>query len=324
MGDECVSIIIPAYNVENYIEKGLLSCINQSYRNIEIVVVDDGSDDNTWEVIQRYALIDLRIKAIRQSNKGVSTARNTALDNSMGEYVLFLDSDDWLEYDAVENLLRWQNQHVNKLISGGMYFAYSEKNGIINKVLQHVNQCEEVLVPEAALFRFEGNLGLISSCYKLYRKNIISANSLYFDTDIFHGEDGLFVFKYLHYTDGLYFNPTPLWVIYDRPNSATTGGYNSKWLTAITAVNRMIEFEQNSEIKTYLELYRINRAMTVMRKALLSKEAAITDVKSLQNTIRAAWKIYLSGESTNKRKVYYIGMAFFPIKCLKILFNKIL
>ena len=86
----------------------------------------------------------------------------------------------------------------------------------------------------------------------------------------------------------------------------------------------MIEFEQNSEIKAYLELYRINRAMIVMREALLSKEPAIIDVKSLQNTIRTAWKIYLSGKSTNKRKVYYIGMAFFPIKCLKIIFNKIL
>ena len=324
MKNEFISIIIPAYNVENYIEKGLISCINQSYKNIEIVVVDDGSTDNTWGVIQRYAQIDPRIRAIRQKNKGVSAARNTALDNSIGEYVLFLDSDDWLEYDAVENLLRWQNQHVNKLISGGMYFAYSEKNGRINKVLQHVNQCEEVLTPETALFRFEGNLSLISSCYKLYRKDIINSKNLRFDTDIFHGEDGLFVFKYLHYTDGLYFNPKPLWVIYDRPGSATTGGYNSKWLTAITAVNRMIEFEQNSEIKAYLELYRINRAMTVMREALLSKEPAIIDVKSLQNTIRTAWKIYLSGKSTNKRKVYYIGMAFFPIKCLKIIFNKIL
>lgn len=317
MKNACVSIIIPAYNVENYIEKGLISCLNQSYKNIEIVVVDDGSADNTWGVIQRYAKIDPRIRAMRQKNKGVSAARNTALDNSIGEYVLFLDSDDWLECDAVETLLRWQRQNTNKLVSGGMYIAHTEKNGIINKTIQHINQSEEILTVEDALLRFDGNLALVSSCYKLYRTDIINNKSLRFDTDIFHGEDGLFVFKYLHYTDGLYFNPKPLWVIYDRPGSATTSGYNSRWLTVQTAVERMIGFEKNLKVKNFLEIYGVDRAMTVMRVALVSEEAAFADVKRLQCIIREKWKKYLFSKRTIRRKVYYFGMAFFPIIVLK-------
>lgn len=321
MKNECVSIIIPAYNVESYISRGLESCINQTHNNIEIIVVDDGSVDSTWRVVQQYAAIDSRVKALQQENKGVSTARNTALNAVEGEYVLFLDSDDWLEYDAVENLLKWQKNNPQKLVSGGMYFAYSDENNAIRKDPQHKNQNEEELTLEETLLRLDGNLGLVSSCYKLYKKEIIEDKHLRFDTDIFHGEDGLFVFKYLHYTDGLYFNPKPLWVILERPGSATTGGYNIRWLTAPTAVDRMIEFEKNPKIKNELKIYRVNRAMMVMRTAMKKGGSALKDAKKMQRVIRREWAKYLFGNSTVRRKVYYLGMIVLPITILQKIFN---
>lgn len=322
MKNECVSIIIPAYNVESYISRGLESCINQTHENIEIIVVDDGSVDSTWCVVQQYAAIDSRVKALQQENKGVSTARNTALSAAEGEYVLFLDSDDWLECDAVENLLTWQKNNPQKLVSGGMYFAYSDENNAIRKDLQHKNQNEEELTLEEALLRLDGNLGLVSSCYKLYKKEIIEDKHLRFDTDIFHGEDGLFVFKYLHYTDGLYFNPKPLWVIFDRPGSATTGGYNRRWLTALTAADRMIEFEPTENMKNRMSVYRVNRAMMVMRTAMKEGKNFSTDAKLVQKMIRREWKKYLFGDSTVRRKIYYAGMTILPINVLTRFLNK--
>src|SRR5699024_1126309 len=100
-----VSVIIPAYGTEKYIGKCLKSVIDQTYTNLEIIVIDDGSLDNLYKIVERYADLDARVKLIRQKNKGLSGARNRGVDVSKGKYILFLDSDDWLESNAIELLV---------------------------------------------------------------------------------------------------------------------------------------------------------------------------------------------------------------------------
>ena len=99
--NDLVTIIIPAYNVEQYIQRCIQSCCEQTYKRIEIIVVNDGSQDNTWPIIQMLANNDQRVICINKNNEGVSVARNVALDASSGDWVLFLDSDDWVEKNAV-------------------------------------------------------------------------------------------------------------------------------------------------------------------------------------------------------------------------------
>ena len=94
---DLVSIIVPVYNVERYIEKCLCSLINQSYKNIEIICVNDGSPDNSRDIIESLIKSDGRIRLIDQQNQGLSGARNTGLDAAQGEYMMFLDSDDWID-----------------------------------------------------------------------------------------------------------------------------------------------------------------------------------------------------------------------------------
>lgn len=96
-----ITVIIPVYNSEKYIEKCLTSVTNQIYKNLEIIVVDDGSSDNSIDIIKNYAKKDNRIKIFSQENQGLSAARNVGLDLATGEYIVFLDSDDWLELDAL-------------------------------------------------------------------------------------------------------------------------------------------------------------------------------------------------------------------------------
>lgn len=100
-----ISIIVPAYNVEKYISQCLDSLVNQTYKNIEIIVINDGSSDNTFSTIKKYAENDNRVIAINQANKGVSASRNIGLEKLTGEYVTFVDSDDWIELDACEKML---------------------------------------------------------------------------------------------------------------------------------------------------------------------------------------------------------------------------
>lgn len=101
-----ISIIVPVYNVEKYVEKCIQSLINQSYKNIEIILVDDGSNDRSNKIIDEYAKVDSRILTIHQRNKGVSAARNAGLKVATGEYVGFVDPDDYVDYQMYETMLK--------------------------------------------------------------------------------------------------------------------------------------------------------------------------------------------------------------------------
>lgn len=104
--NELISIIVPVYNVKPYLEKCVYSITNQTYKNIEVLLIDDGSTDGSDEMCDRLAEEDDRIIVIHQSNKGLSAARNVGIDNSKGEWIAFLDSDDWVEPTMYEELLR--------------------------------------------------------------------------------------------------------------------------------------------------------------------------------------------------------------------------
>lgn len=103
--DELISVVVPIYNVEKYIEKCIDSIINQTYTNLEIILVDDGSPDKCGKICDEYAKRDKRIKVIHKENGGVSSARNIGLDNLNGEYVTFIDADDYISNNYCEELL---------------------------------------------------------------------------------------------------------------------------------------------------------------------------------------------------------------------------
>lgn len=106
-----VSIIIPIYNAENYIDRSLESIRNQTYQNLEIILVDDGSTDNSGKCCEQWALKDSRIRTYHQKNSGVSVARNTGLELASGEYVMFVDADDWIAKDMVQTLYALLKEH---------------------------------------------------------------------------------------------------------------------------------------------------------------------------------------------------------------------
>lgn len=115
-----ISIIIPVYNVENYLEKTLNSVIAQSYQNLEILCVLDGPTDNSENIVLKYGQLDPRLKIIKQGNQGVSIARNKGMDNAKGEYIFFLDADDWLIPNAIELLVAGALKSSCLVISGGI------------------------------------------------------------------------------------------------------------------------------------------------------------------------------------------------------------
>ena len=99
---DLISIIVPVFNIEEYLSKCLISLINQTYSRIEIICVNDGSSDNSLGILENFSQKDSRIKIISQKNQGLSAARNTGIANAQGEYVVFVDGDDWVDVNMCE------------------------------------------------------------------------------------------------------------------------------------------------------------------------------------------------------------------------------
>lgn len=123
-----ISIIVPIYNVESYVNKCIDSILNQTYKNIEIILVDDGSSDGCGAICDEYANQDKRIIIVHQDNKGLSGARNAALDIAKGDYILFVDGDDWIEHNTCELLLKNAIEQQADLVSFGYNKVFSTVN----------------------------------------------------------------------------------------------------------------------------------------------------------------------------------------------------
>lgn len=186
-----VSIIVPAYNVEKYIRECLESLVEQTYRNIEVIVVDDGSHDRTWDIISEFMKMDSRIIGFRQENKGVSAARNIALEKACGYYIQFVDGDDYISVDAVEKLVtalednktEWVNLQYHRVDEAGNALDdYNFTKGYMdlsdeNKKLVFIT---DVLIEYLVGYEIWD---------KLYVSSLIKDNNLRFDEKCHMGED---------------------------------------------------------------------------------------------------------------------------------------
>lgn len=273
------SIIIPAYNVENYIHRAIESALSQTEPDIEVIVIDDGSTDRTSEIAAACAKGDPRFRLCRQENTGVSGARNHGLQLAMADCVLFLDADDWLERNAVEQMLLLQEEEPGKLICVEPYFVSFQNSGDIRREQQGVGEQKEIRNREQALLSVgrSNKFHFTSSCYKLFSRRIIEGQNLGFREDIHYGEDGLFVFQYLNCVDGVSYTPIPLWNILERPGSATTAPYTSKWLTVFTSVQTMLSTEGLSDavqanLKAYMASWALTLAIIGLRSGTITDE----------------------------------------------------
>ena len=256
---EKITVIVPVYNVENYLNKCLDSLINQTYKNLEIIVINDGSTDNSGEICQEYAQKDNRIIYIEKENGGLSDARNVGLDKMTGSYVTFIDSDDWVELDYVEILYKKIIEYQAD-ISVGNYYSYNEDeeiyyfhiygNSYYEKVYDNVSIFENLYESQEMK-----SFALISACGKLYKAKLF--DYLRFDKGKL-GEDGYFnqkmylsVNKVVYLNKGLY--------AYRQRSGSITKTWTEKWMHALVdAMSERITLLANMgyPLEKHLAVYR--------------------------------------------------------------------
>lgn len=181
-----ISIIIPIYNVEKYVRQCLESVINQTYKNLEIIIVNDGTKDNSMKIVGEY-LSDERIKVINKENGGLSSARNKGMEDVNGEYTYFLDSDDWLELNTIEILVK--NLEENLDIIGANFYLFDEikkekKVSNLKVTYEKIEEGKYFLLDEAEIVVWN----------KLYKTSFLKENRIIFLENIVH-EDEDFTFK---------------------------------------------------------------------------------------------------------------------------------
>lgn len=250
-----VSVIVPVYNCEKYLKKCLVSILNQTLRNIEVICVDDGSTDNSYEILKEFYLKDNRIKVLRTENNGQGFARNLALNECRGEFIAFVDADDWIESNMLELLFsKAKNNNLDMLFFQMVNYIESSNDFVETDLYNH--QCfinngigENVIfnLSDVHDFLFEIPVGPVS---KLYKKEFLEYNKLKFPENMFF-EDNSFFYNAFFKCNRAGFLKKQLYYRRRHKNSVTQTLDESKF-DIIKATNSMLEvFFDNNKYDEY-------------------------------------------------------------------------
>lgn len=181
-----ISIVIPIYNVERYLNQCIESVINQEYSNIEIILVDDGSTDNCAIICDEYMNLDKRVKVIHKSNGGLSDARNTGVNLACGEYIIFLDSDDyWSDNNCLDTVVNFINSNPGTdILVFGSKLLYEFENKLISDGYFYKEELNSMKNLDLLRYLVEQDLLVGSACTKVIKKSFLVQNNLYFKVGI--------------------------------------------------------------------------------------------------------------------------------------------
>lgn len=241
-----LSVIIPVYNVGNYIKNSLCSLINQENQDFEIIIINDGSTDNTLQIINslfsQSGYHNFRI--ISKENGGVSSARNRGIEESKGEYLYFLDGDDYVSNDFMSTIIK-QLQNENYDIIAWRYDVVSDDKKVISKYSDRHKTIEfsEISGKTAIEYMIDEKMR-IWTCSAIYNRKLIIRNNLFFSEGCTNGEDQEFIFKSLIKANLIYFINKELSFYVQRAGSITNS-YNIRKFDAINAMERAACYIRN-------------------------------------------------------------------------------
>lgn len=295
---DTVSIIVPVYKVEERILRRCVeSLLRQSYSDIEIILVDDGSPDNCGEICDEYALLDSRVKTLHQPNGGVSSARNTGLSVCKGEYITFVDSDDYVKSEYVERI-------HNALVSNNADCAmcnchtFTNEDEIENASVEYacrVLNKDEIVNAICYMKQPYDGFEITSVWGVLYKREIIIDSR--FNENIRIGED--FVFKYYamnNINSAVLYN-TKDYYYYIRPDSAMRNGFDAEKLKAIDEFEKILSVEYSSSYYNALMSRFVNIAIVILFTIPLGTEYK-TYRKSVMKFIKKYRKNVLANKNT--------------------------
>lgn len=219
-----ISVIVPIYNVEKYLRRCIDSIINQTYKNLEIILVNDGSLDGSLDICKKYKKIDSRIKLVNKNNGGLSSARNEGLKIATGDYISFIDSDDWIKEDMYENLLNNAIKYNADISVGGVADLLEKEDSyeVIKSDFDGVHKIE-CISREEAIEKFL--MEPWAAWDKIYKREV--HENLYFPLGEIN-EDEAIALKLLDKCNNIVYDNKVFYNYIKRKNSITTSEFNEK------------------------------------------------------------------------------------------------
>lgn len=250
---ELVSIIVPVYGIrENYLRQCIESLIGQTYQSLEIILVDDGSPDNSGKICDEYSRLDKRVRVLHQVNQGVSVARNQGVLMSQGSWISFVDADDWIEPDTYEKVVHVAETQKVDMIVWNTFYNYGAKQTVRNNYNKDLVVNDEEMLRKInlnflrtiSLKRDEIRIPTLESptCH-LFKRNIIVDNNISYDKDLKQGEDKIFNYKYhMHIKSFAYINQ-PLYHYRLHAESTTHTFFEKNVETSTSILKKYYELE---------------------------------------------------------------------------------
>lgn len=308
-----ISVIVPVYNVEKYIKQCLESILNQTYKNLEIILIDDGSKDSSGTICDSFAKEDCRIKVIHQNNQGLSGARNTGLKNITGEYITFIDSDDFIKnkmFEEMISILKEKNADIIECGTiycdeKGSYIKENTKNKI--EIYEKNNQMKELIL--------NGNITTMS-WGKLYKKDLFE--NFEFPAGKYH-EDVFTAYKLLHISEKTIVLNQGFYYYRQVSGSIMNSSFNIKHLDSIKAI-----LERNKFIEKYYPQYKkydyanvVYSSCKVYERMILSNFSEKRLLKDIQKLIRKYLIYFLIYSKSQKSTKLFASICFINMRLCK-------
>lgn len=267
-----ISVIVPVYNVEEFLEQCLESIVSQTYTDLEIILVNDGSTDQSAKICDDFAKRDTRVKVIHQINGGVSSARNTGIKAATGDYITFVDSDDWLEKEMYQKMM-----YAVKIQNGSeviMCDFINEKYDCQEKITANIRDGFYVkqdivkeLYPTLLVTEDLGRLPIVSACICIFKKELFLNNKIAFDVDLRYVEDYLFMATIMLYTNSFYYLKDYYGYHYRQYEISRSKKYQPKWWDNFLLLNDKLSLllsqDENYDFSRQIKLQLIHSALFV-------------------------------------------------------------
>ncbi len=249
-----ITVIVPVYNVENYLEEAINSVISQTYKNLEILIIDDGSTDNSSQICDKYAKKDIRIKVFHQTNKGLSGARNTGLKNATGKYIMFLDSDDKFEPQACETMYKFIERTKADYAIGNYINIDEDGSKWENPIFKKDTYKEFTL----SIKDYEKSFYIMNSAVwnKIFRKSFLDSLNITF-VERLPAEDAIFTTTCFIKSKKVCYIPEIIYQYRQRYSNSISNSCSKKYFDGINKAYNIIyqNFKDNNEIGFYRYFY---------------------------------------------------------------------
>jgi len=284
-----VSVIIPIYNVEKYIKACVESITAQTYKRLEIILVNDGSTDLSGILLDEFKIKDQRIKVIHKENGGVSSARNIGLNNAKGDFVMFIDSDDWIDENMIEQMTHVAMHYNLDIVSCGMRFV--NVKGVAREIPYNYHPLGHKLNTRNSCLEIVKELiyGGGSLCCRLINRNIISTER--FINEMRVSEDQEWLFRIAKKAESMMYIPNVFYNIRVRAGSATTKSYSSDILDIEVVDKEIVVWAQENNMAN--NKFLLNALFVRSRLKYTSAIRAsieLNELLSLKQGMKSAYK----------------------------------